>query len=130
MLTLVAIKVDNSIWFEAKAVSNNFSLPPREKREGTNVQTPAPWRDVLETSPAGTLASRNPTGGQYYSESSAHALEDAYTRVTEEARNQYTIGYRTRSTPSSTFRKVEVVVHRARLRVYARDGYYPLPPGR
>ena len=60
MLTLVAIKVDNSIWFEAKAVSNNFSLPPREKREGTNVQTPAPWRDVLETSPAGTLASRNP----------------------------------------------------------------------
>ena len=70
------------------------------------------------------------TGGQYYSESSAHALEDAYTRVTEEARNQYTIGYRTRSTPSSTFRKVEVVVHRARLRVYARDGYYPLPPGR
>jgi VWFA-related protein len=69
------------------------------------------------------------TGGQSYAESSPRSMEDAYSRITEEARNQYTIGYTTRPTPSSTFRRIEVRVHRARLKVYARDGYYPLPTG-
>lgn len=70
------------------------------------------------------------TGGQSFSEANPRSMEEAYSRITEEARNQYTIGYRTRSTPSSMFRRVEVRVHRPRLRVYARDGYYPLPPSR
>lgn len=70
------------------------------------------------------------TGGQAFSEASPRAMEEAYSRITEEARNQYTIGYRTRSTPSSMFRRVEVRVHRPNLRVYSRDGYYPLPPSR
>lgn len=70
------------------------------------------------------------TGGQVYGEASQHAIEDAYSRVTEEARSQYTLGYRTPTTPSSTFRTIEVRVHRPHLRVHARDGYYPLPPAR
>jgi VWFA-related protein len=70
------------------------------------------------------------TGGQVYPEIDQRAIEDAYSRVTSEARNQYTIGYNARATASSTYRGVEVRVHRPDLRIYARDGYYPMPPGR
>jgi VWFA-related protein len=70
------------------------------------------------------------TGGQVYSEFGREAIESAYSRVTSEARNQYTLGYTTRATPSSAYRSIEVRVNRPGLRVYARDGYYPLPPPR
>jgi VWFA-related protein len=70
------------------------------------------------------------TGGEVFNEFSQSAIERAYSRVTEEARNQYTIGYTTRATPSSAYRSIEVRVDRPALKVYARDGYYPLPPGR
>jgi VWFA-related protein len=68
------------------------------------------------------------TGGEVFTEFSRDAIEAAYSRITGEARNQYTLGYVTRATPSSTYRVVEVRVHRPGLRVTARDGYYPLPP--
>jgi len=70
------------------------------------------------------------TGGQVFDEFSQSAIEQAYSRVTEEARNQYTLGYSTRATASSAYRTIEVRVDRPGLKVYARDGYYPLPPGR
>jgi VWFA-related protein len=68
------------------------------------------------------------TGGEVFSEFGERALEDAYSRITEEARNQYTIGYTTPVRPSSNYRSIEVRVKRPNLKVYARDGYYPLPP--
>lgn len=70
------------------------------------------------------------TGGQVYSEFSQDAIEQTYARVTEEARNQYTIGYTTRATPSTSHRTIEVRVDRPGLKVFAREGYYPLPPAR
>ncbi len=70
------------------------------------------------------------TGGELYTELSEQAIEQAYARVTQEARNQYTLGYTTRATPSSSYRTIEVLVHRPNLKVYARDGYYPLPARR
>jgi VWFA-related protein len=68
------------------------------------------------------------TGGEVFSELSQSAIEQAYSRLTEEARNQYTIGYTTRATPSSKYRDIEVKVVRPGLKVTARQGYYPLPP--
>jgi VWFA-related protein len=68
------------------------------------------------------------TGGEVYTEFSRDAIEAAYARVTAEARNQYTLGYTTRATPSSSYRLIEVRVHKPGLKVTARDGYYPLPP--
>ena len=68
------------------------------------------------------------TGGDVFTEFSRDAIEAAYSRITGEARNQYTLGYITRATPSSTYRVIEVRVHRSGLKVTARDGYYPLPP--
>ena len=69
------------------------------------------------------------TGGEVYPEMDRNAIENAYTRVTETARNQYTIGYRAKKTASGTYRNIEVVVHRGGLSVTAKPGYFPLPPG-
>jgi VWFA-related protein len=70
------------------------------------------------------------TGGQVFSELTQHAIEQAYSRVTEEARNQYSIGYNTALRPGAGYRSIEVRVHSPNLKIYARDGYYPLPPGK
>lgn len=70
------------------------------------------------------------TGGEVFNEFTQTAIEQAYSRVTEDARNQYTLGYTTRATPSSAYRNIEVLVHRVGFRVFAKTGYYPLPPNR
>ena len=70
------------------------------------------------------------TGGQLFREFSEDAIEQAYAKVTEVARNQYTLGYTTRATAANTYRTIEVKVRRGGLRVYAKDGYYPLPTPR
>jgi VWFA-related protein len=70
------------------------------------------------------------TGGEYYAELSQSDIEAAYSKLTQIARNQYTLGYNTRATAASNYRQIEVRVHRPGLKVYAKDGYYPLPPQR
>ena len=70
----------------------------------------------------------NATGGDVLDEVSKEAIESAYQRITMEARNQYTLGYNTAQKPSSSFREIEVRVKRPGLQVYAKHGYYPLPP--
>ncbi len=69
------------------------------------------------------------TGGDVFPEFSREAIEAAYSRITLTARNQYTLGYATRASKASDYREIEVLVRRANVRVHARDGYYPLPPG-
>ena len=70
------------------------------------------------------------TGGDYFTEFTRDNIEQAYARITEEARNQYTLAYQARTTASSAYRSIEVRVKRPGLKVYAKDGYYPLPPRR
>ena len=70
------------------------------------------------------------TGGQVLPEFGQKAIEDAYALVTEEARNQYTLGYNTAARPAGGYRSIEVRVGRPNLKVFARDGYYSLPPGK
>jgi VWFA-related protein len=80
----------------------------------------------------------NATGGWLYTEFSRAAIEDTYARAFSDARNQYTLGYVTRATPSTGYRQIEVRVDRPGcdraeppcVRVYAKDGYYPVPPTR
>lgn len=68
------------------------------------------------------------TGGLVFNEFSRSAIETAYGQVTQTARNQYTIGYYAKGSPSSQYRSIEVRVRKPGLKVLARDGYYPLPP--
>ncbi len=72
----------------------------------------------------------NATGGDVLNEFSKEAIESAYQRITVEARNQYTLGYNTVQRPSSNYRDIEVRVKRPGLEVFAKHGYYPLPPQR
>ncbi len=65
------------------------------------------------------------TGGDVYYGLKSHAMEELYARVTEEARNQYTLAY----APSGTDRgaehhSIEVRVRRQGLTILAREGYY------
>jgi VWFA-related protein len=70
------------------------------------------------------------TAGEMFAEFDRQSIENAYARITDVARNQYTLGYTTRATVASSYRAIEVRVHRANLNVFARAGYYPLPPDR
>jgi VWFA-related protein len=81
----------------------------------------------------------NATGGEVTNELSQADIDRAYARVIGDARNQYTLGYVTRATPSGAYRQVEVRVDRPGCKssdlrpcvdVTAKDGYYPLPPPR
>jgi len=69
-------------------------------------------------------------GGQVQSELTRNAIEDAYARITNDVRNQYTLGYSVKSTPSSMYHSIDVIVDRRGLRVSAKDGYYPAPTPR
>ena len=66
------------------------------------------------------------TGGEVFSEFSPSAIEQAYSRLTEEARNQYTIGYTTRATPSSKYRDVEVQGGPAGIEGHGEAGILPV----
>ncbi len=68
----------------------------------------------------------NATGGEIFSGFSRDAIETTYARTLGDARNQYTLGYLTHSTPSSTHREIEVRVARPDLKVTAKEGYYPV----
>ncbi len=80
----------------------------------------------------------NATGGEILTEYSKNAIEGVYQQVVGAARNEYTLGYKTRATLSSAYREIEVRVDRPGCKtdlrpcvnVYAKAGYYPLPPGR
>jgi VWFA-related protein len=68
-------------------------------------------------------------GGTVYGEWSQADVERAYAQAIGDARNQYTLGY----TPKSNiggYRQIEVRVRRPGVKVYAKDGYYPLPTAR
>jgi VWFA-related protein len=68
------------------------------------------------------------TGGDIFPEFDRNAIETAYARVTQQARNQYTLGYTAKASgPNNTYRNIEVIVHRPGLKVHAKEGYYPLP---
>lgn len=68
------------------------------------------------------------TAGEMFAKFDRQSIEEAYAQIMDVARNQYTLGYTTRATTSSGYRSIEVKVHRANLNVFARAGYYPLPP--
>jgi VWFA-related protein len=68
----------------------------------------------------------NATGGEVFTGFSREAIESTYARALGDARNQYTLGYMTRATPSSAHREIEVKVARPDLVVTAKEGYYPV----
>ncbi len=70
-------------------------------------------------------------GGKMYSELTQADIERAYADAIGDARNQYTLGYAPKAGIGG-YRQIEVRVRGrgSELKVYARDGYYPLPTPR
>jgi VWFA-related protein len=68
-------------------------------------------------------------GGTVYGELDQADIERAYARAIGDARNQYTLGY-TPKAGIGGYRQIEVRVRRPDVKVYAKDGYYPLPTAR
>ena len=68
------------------------------------------------------------TAGDMMAEFDRQGIEQAYAKISDAARNQYTLGYNAQATKSSSFRTLDVRVLRPNLSVFAKQGYYPLPP--
>ena len=65
------------------------------------------------------------SGGDVYYGLKSRDMEDLYSRVTEEARNQYTLVYSPTGTDSgSDYHSIEVRVKRPGLNIHTRQGYY------
>jgi Ca-activated chloride channel family protein len=65
------------------------------------------------------------SGGEVYFAAKRETLEELYSRISEEARNQYTIAYVPRGTDrSAEVHKLEVRVKREGLTIKTRDRYY------
>jgi len=65
------------------------------------------------------------TGGDTYYALKRGSMEELYSRVTEEARHQYTLTYSPVGTDSAKdYHTIEVRVEREGLKVTAREGYY------
>ena len=68
------------------------------------------------------------TGGDVFYATTRADMESLFARVTEQARNQYTLAYAPRGTDrTKEFHSIEVKVKRGGLWLRARDGYYPPP---
>ncbi|HEY4661898.1 MAG TPA: VWA domain-containing protein [Terriglobales bacterium] len=79
------------------------------------------------------------TGGEVFNELTRPGLEEAYSRLMGDARNQYTLGYVSHETPVGQHNEVEVLVTRPSCKrssirpcvdVTAKEGYYAMPPAR
>ena len=69
------------------------------------------------------------TGGDVFYASSRESLESLYSRVTEQARLQYTLGYASKGTNrAKEYHEIEVRVKRGGLSVQARQGYFRAAP--
>jgi len=67
------------------------------------------------------------TGGAYFEVSKKKSVEQIYSEIEEELRNQYSLGYSSDRPASDTgYRKIALTVNRKGLLVQSRDGYYPI----
>lgn len=68
------------------------------------------------------------TGGAYFEVSKKKPVEEIYSEIEEELRNQYSLGYTSDRPDSETgYRKIQLTVKEKGLTVQSRDGYYVGP---
>ena len=81
----------------------------------------------------------NATGGEVFNELTRTGLEDAYSRLMGDARNQYTLGYVSHEPAVGEHNDIEILVDRPSCKrssirpcvdVTAKEGYYAMPPAR
>lgn len=70
------------------------------------------------------------TGGSFFEVSKKQTVDAIYSKIEEELRNQYSLGYTSDQPSSQTgYRTISLTVAKKNLTVQTREGYYPpLPP--
>ncbi|HUD98411.1 MAG TPA: VWA domain-containing protein [Bryobacteraceae bacterium] len=69
------------------------------------------------------------TGGTYFEVTKKQTVDDIYSRIEEDLRNQYSLGYTSDQPAAQTgYRTISLTVDKKNLTVQAREGYYPVPP--
>ncbi len=69
------------------------------------------------------------SGGDIYYASKSRAMEQIYSRITEQARHQYTLAYvPTGNNRSSNYHRIELQVSGEGLTTQTREGYYSNHP--
>jgi VWFA-related protein len=65
------------------------------------------------------------TGGSYFEVSKKKSIDEIYSEIEEELRNQYSLGYTSDKPDSETgYRRIQVSVKQKGVTVQARDGYF------
>jgi VWFA-related protein len=64
------------------------------------------------------------TGGEVFYGTSSEALEDFYSRIAEQARNQYTLSFEPHGERKADYHTLEVRVRREGMTILTRKGYY------
>jgi VWFA-related protein len=68
------------------------------------------------------------TGGTYFEVSHKQTIDNIYTRIEEELRNQYSLGYTSDQSASGTgYRTINLTVNQKNMIAQTREGYYPAP---
>ncbi|MBV8906520.1 MAG: VWA domain-containing protein [Acidobacteriia bacterium] len=67
------------------------------------------------------------TGGDFFEASKKLSIDKIYSRIQEELRNQYSLGYTSDQPNGGGYRKISVTTKSKSLMVQARDGYYVDP---
>jgi VWFA-related protein len=66
------------------------------------------------------------TGGTFFEVSHKQTVDAIYSRIEEELRNQYSLGYTSDQPASGTgYRTISLTVDKKNLTVQTREGYYP-----
>ncbi len=106
--------------------THNYSSTVKELlRYGVSVYSVAVSSAYFERRFSRLVDYAHDTGGDVYFAAKRSTMEELYSRVTEEARNQYTLAYSPTDTNRATdYHSIEVRVKREGLTVDAREGYY------
>jgi VWFA-related protein len=66
------------------------------------------------------------TGGSFFEVTKKQSIDDIYDRISEELRNQYSIGYSPDKAQDNTgYRVIKVLAKDSKYTVQSREGYYP-----
>jgi VWFA-related protein len=93
-------------------------------RQGITVYCVATGSDYLNRKWTRLTSYAHDTGGDVYFGANQDAFSEFYSRITEEARNQYVLIYSPRGDSKVDYHTIEVRVRREGLTVLARNGYY------
>lgn len=93
-------------------------------RQGITVYCVATGSSYFERKFNRLVSYAHDTGGDIYYGVNQNAFSEFYARITEEARNQYTLTYSPKGDRKVDYHSIEVRVRRDGLTILAREGYY------